>query len=78
MTTMTTILSLTVIVGIFYFLFTTSFTMSYATNTTNTNATTNQQKEVVQEDDKLNVVTSVDPITNIVQNIGGDKINLVG
>ena len=26
----------------------------------------------------LNVVTSVAPITNIVQNIGGDKINLIG
>ena len=28
--------------------------------------------------DKLNVVTSVAPITNIVQNIGGNKINLIG
>ena len=28
--------------------------------------------------EKLNVVTSVAPITNIVHNIGGDKINLVG
>lgn len=28
--------------------------------------------------DKLKVVTSVAPITNIVKNIGGDKINLVG
>ncbi len=28
--------------------------------------------------EKLNVVTSVAPITNIVYNIGGDKINLVG
>ena len=27
--------------------------------------------------EKLNVVTSVAPITNIVHNIGGDKINLV-
>ena len=28
--------------------------------------------------DKLNVVTSVAPITNIVQNIGGNKIDLIG
>lgn len=28
--------------------------------------------------EKLNVVTSVAPITNIVQNIGGNKINLIG
>ena len=27
---------------------------------------------------KLNIVTSVAPITNIVQNIGGEKINLIG
>ena len=27
--------------------------------------------------DKLNVVTSVSPVTNIVRNIGGDKINLI-
>jgi ABC-type Zn uptake system ZnuABC Zn-binding protein ZnuA len=50
-----------------------SITTSYSIITTNNNS----NQEVVQED-KLNVVTSVAPITNIVQNIGGDKINLVG
>lgn len=50
-----------------------SITTSYSITTTNNNS----NQEVVQED-KLNVVTSVAPITNIVQNIGGDKINLVG
>jgi ABC-type Zn uptake system ZnuABC Zn-binding protein ZnuA len=61
-----------VIVGVF--LFFTYFTMSYA-NTINTSTST----PIIQEElDKLNVVTSVAPITNIVQNIGGDKINLIG
>jgi ABC-type Zn uptake system ZnuABC Zn-binding protein ZnuA len=61
-----------VVVGAF--LFFTFFTMSYA-NTNNTNTST----PIIQEEiDKLNVVTSVAPITNIVQNIGGDKINLIG
>ena len=50
-----------------------SITTSYSITTNNNNS----NQEVVQED-KLNVVTSVAPITNIVQNIGGDKINLVG
>ena len=50
-----------------------SITTSYSITTINNNS----NQEVVQED-KLNVVTSVAPITNIVQNIGGDKINLVG
>ena len=50
-----------------------SITTSYSITTTNNSS----NQEVVQED-KLNVVTSVAPITNIVQNIGGDKINLVG
>ena len=50
-----------------------SITTSYSITTTNNNS----NQEVVQED-KLNVVTSVAPITNKVQNIGGDKINLVG
>jgi ABC-type Zn uptake system ZnuABC Zn-binding protein ZnuA len=50
-----------------------SITTSYSVTTTNNKS----NQEVVQED-KLNVVTSVAPITNIVQNIGGDKINLVG
>ena len=50
------------LVSIVFFI---SFTSSNAQNTT-------------QETDKLNVVTSVAPITNIVQNIGGEKINLIG
>ena len=50
-----------------------SFKPSYATTTT-----TNTSNQEVVRDDKLNVVTSVAPITNIIQNIGGDKINLVG
>ena len=42
---------------------------------TNSYATTTTSQEV---GNKLNVVTSVAPITNIVQNIGGDKISLIG
>ena len=53
-----------------------SIATSYSVTTTNNN-NNNNINQVVQED-KLNVVTSVAPITNIVQNIGGDKINLVG
>jgi ABC-type Zn uptake system ZnuABC Zn-binding protein ZnuA len=47
--------------------------MSYTSATATTNS-------VIDKDinNKLNVVTSVAPITNIVQNIGGDKINLIG
>jgi manganese/iron transport system substrate-binding protein len=64
-------LSLVVVVGIFLSVI--SLTISYAiANQDNTNS----NKEI--EDNKLNVVTSVAPITNIVQNIGGDKINLIG
>jgi manganese/iron transport system substrate-binding protein len=60
-----------VVVGIFLSVI--SLTISYAiANQDNTNS----NKEI--EDNKLNVVTSVAPITNIVQNIGGDKINLIG
>ena len=36
------------------------------------------QENSTQEVNKLNLVTSVAPITNIVQNIGGEKINLIG
>ena len=36
------------------------------------------QENFTQEINKLNIVTSVAPITNIVQNIGGEKINLIG
>jgi manganese/iron transport system substrate-binding protein len=64
-------LSLVVVVGIFLSVI--SLTISYAiANQDNTNS----NKEI--EDNKLNVVTSVAPITNIVQNIGGNKINLIG
>jgi ABC-type Zn uptake system ZnuABC Zn-binding protein ZnuA len=58
-----------VVVGII--LFFSSFTLSYA----NANQENNTNQKI---EDKLNVVTSVAPITNIVQNIGGDKINLIG
>jgi ABC-type Zn uptake system ZnuABC Zn-binding protein ZnuA len=36
------------------------------------------QENSTQEINKLNIVTSVAPITNIVQNIGGEKIKLIG
>jgi ABC-type Zn uptake system ZnuABC Zn-binding protein ZnuA len=50
--------------------------ISYAAASTSTNSTT----ESITKDNttKLNVVTSVAPITNIIQNIGGEKINLIG
>ena len=65
-------LSLVIVVGII-FLFVISLTISYAiANQGNTSS----NKEI--EENKLNVVTSVSPITNIVQNIGGGKINLIG
>ena len=41
----------------------------------NSTNTTNQQ---VVPATKLKVVTSVSPITNIVKNIGGDRIDLIG
>jgi ABC-type Zn uptake system ZnuABC Zn-binding protein ZnuA len=66
--------ALSLAVGTFLF-FTLLVTISYA-NSVPTNNATNQTIE--EEIDKLNVVTSVAPITNIVQNIGGDKINLIG
>jgi ABC-type Zn uptake system ZnuABC Zn-binding protein ZnuA len=50
-------------------LFLSSFKPSYALDQDNISQ---------QMVDKLNVVTSVAPITNIVQNIGGNKINLIG
>jgi ABC-type Zn uptake system ZnuABC Zn-binding protein ZnuA len=60
-----------VVVGTLFF---TSFTMSY-TNTTNINTNTNTTSQIIKEErDKLNVETSVAPITNIVQNIGGEKL----
>jgi ABC-type Zn uptake system ZnuABC Zn-binding protein ZnuA len=50
--------------------------ISYATAAASTNSTT---ESIVKNDStRLDVVTSVAPITNIIQNIGGDKINLIG
>jgi ABC-type Zn uptake system ZnuABC Zn-binding protein ZnuA len=60
------------VVGII-FLFVISLTTSYAV--ANQDNTTNN-REI--DANKLNVVTSVAPITNVVQNIGGNKINLIG
>jgi ABC-type Zn uptake system ZnuABC Zn-binding protein ZnuA len=54
-------------VGLCIAVFLVSLTTSYA-----------QENTTTQAIDKLNVVTSVAPITNIIQNIGGDKINLIG
>ena len=54
---------------IWIILFFSSLKPSYASDQDNINQ---------QMIDKLNVVTSVAPITNIVQNIGGNKINLIG
>jgi ABC-type Zn uptake system ZnuABC Zn-binding protein ZnuA len=42
-------------------------------NTNNTNSST-----VTPNTEKLNVVTSVSPITNIIKNVGGDRIDLTG
>src|SRR5918993_4612098 len=50
-------------------LFFSSLKPSYASDQDNINQ---------QMIDKLNVVTSVAPITNIVKNIGGNKIDLIG
>ena len=69
-TTMTTTLLFLVIGVCLSF---TPFIMSYST----TNATTNLPIDQ-DNNNKLNVVSSVAPITNIIQNIGGDKINLIG
>jgi ABC-type Zn uptake system ZnuABC Zn-binding protein ZnuA len=66
-------LSLVIVVGII-FLFVISLTISYAI--ANQGNTSSNKEEI--EENKLNVVTSVSPITNIVQNIGGVKINLIG
>jgi ABC-type Zn uptake system ZnuABC Zn-binding protein ZnuA len=65
------IMRLSLVFGIIFLLSTMTMylTNSYATTTT----TTSQEEDI-----KLNVVTSVAPITNIVQNIGGDKISLIG
>jgi len=72
---------LALVVGIFFLFVILLTTTSYAiTNQENTNNNNNNNKNKNNEieDNKLNVVTSVAPITNIVQNIGGGKINLIG
>ena len=56
----------TISISIVTIVFFISLTTSYA------------QENSTQEVNKLNIVTSVAPITNIVQNIGGEKINLIG
>ena len=56
----------TISISIVTIVFFISLTTSYA------------QENSTQGIDKLNIVTSVAPITNIVQNIGGEKINLIG
>ena len=67
------------ILGIGMFLFSLiSFTNSYGTTIQEDNTTTTVKENAAGGDKLLNVVTSVAPITNIVQNIGGDKINLIG
>lgn len=66
------------VVGVVFLSFT-SITMAYATTTnTTTTGEPNDKDNNNNNNNKLNVVTSVAPITNIVQNIGGDKIYLVG
>jgi ABC-type Zn uptake system ZnuABC Zn-binding protein ZnuA len=56
----------TISIGVVTIVFLISLTTSYA------------QENSTQEVNKINLVTSVAPITNIVQNIGGEKINLIG
>ncbi|HJT85497.1 MAG TPA: metal ABC transporter substrate-binding protein [Nitrososphaeraceae archaeon] len=58
------------------FLSLTPLLILFATASASTNSTT----ESITKDNiaKLNVVSSVAPITNIIQNIGGDRINLIG
>ncbi len=56
----------TISISIVTIVFFISLTTSYA------------QENSTQGINKLNIVTSVAPITNIVQNIGGEKINLIG
>src|SRR5919107_1190343 len=64
---------LSLVVGII-FLFVISLTTTSYANANQDNTTKNREIE----DNKLNVVTSVAPITNIFQNIGGEKIKLNG
>src|SRR5688572_24130245 len=64
---------LSLVLGII-FLFVISLTTTSYANASQDNTTMNREIE----DNKLNVVTSVAPITNIVHNIGGEKIDLNG
>jgi ABC-type Zn uptake system ZnuABC Zn-binding protein ZnuA len=54
------------------------FTNSYRTTIQEDNTSATVKQNAAGGEKLLNVVTSVAPITNIVQNIGGDKINLIG
>ena len=53
-------------------------TMPFLSNSSFAFNTTNDNNNIKSLQTKLKVVTSVAPITNIVKNIGGDKIDLVG
>jgi ABC-type Zn uptake system ZnuABC Zn-binding protein ZnuA len=67
------------ILGMGLFLFSLiSFTNLYGTAIQEDNTTTTVKENAAGGGKLLNIVTSVAPITNIVQNIGGDKINLIG
>ncbi|HEU5462457.1 MAG TPA: metal ABC transporter substrate-binding protein [Nitrososphaeraceae archaeon] len=67
------------ILGMGLFLFSLiSFTNSYGTTIQEDNTSIRVKQNAAGGEKLLNVVTSVAPITNIVQNIGGDKINLIG
>ena len=54
------------------------FTNLYGTTIQEDNTSIRVKQNAAGGEKLLNVVTSVAPITNIVQNIGGDKINLIG
>jgi ABC-type Zn uptake system ZnuABC Zn-binding protein ZnuA len=72
-----TIITTTILfLAIDIFLSLTPSLISYATAATSTNSTTDSLGK--DNTTKLNVVSSVAPITNLIQNIGGDKINLIG
>jgi ABC-type Zn uptake system ZnuABC Zn-binding protein ZnuA len=68
-----------IIIIIFFLSLTTTTTITtYAQQEEEGENNNNNDTSQVTTTNKLNVVTSVAPITNIVQNIAGDKINLIG